>query len=129
MAVSLTVSTRWSSLTAARLAWRPPREPSRATAAEREGGREGVVDAAKGTHHGRRIDQDGCGRHRRRVPVDHGRICGIDRGGVAEAAMLSNKLAAVDGAQAPHGADRPKPRETVRRSRMRGRVLQLLTTP
>ena len=61
-------------------------------AAEREGRRHRVVDAAEGADRRRRVDEDPAGADGRGERVDHGLVGRVDRGGVPHPAVLEHDL-------------------------------------
>ncbi len=70
--------------------------PAPRAAAQRERGREVVVDPAEGPYRGRGVDEDPAGPHGQAVGVDHGRVGGVDGGSVAETAVFGDEDGGVD---------------------------------
>ena len=66
-------------------------------AAEREGRRHRVVDAAEGADRRRRVDEDAAGADGRGERVDHGLVGRVDRGGVPHPAVLEHDLRGAHG--------------------------------
>ena len=79
-------------------------------AAQREGGRQVVVDAAQGTDGGGGVHQDPPGAHGHRVGVHHGGVAGVDGGGVAQAAVLGDQHRDGDPVVDAVGAHQPEHR-------------------
>ena len=66
-------------------------------AAEREGRRHRVVDAAEGADGRRCVDEDAPGANAVRERLDHALVRCVDRGGVAEPSVLGDRLGRRDG--------------------------------
>ena len=86
---------------------RRARSPPR-SAAEREGGREVVVDTAERADGGGGVDQDPAGSDGQPVRVDDTGVPGVDRRGVAESSVLGHQDGGVDPVTLIRGSHQPQ---------------------